>query len=81
MILCAVSSLTLEQQEGIVLGYVCDTCSQMTQTVPKAIVHCMVLRRIQVWTDGDRWHREARYAAGCVCVTYLRTAIPAPAPR
>ena len=32
-----------------VSGYVREICSQMTQTVPKAIVHCMVL---QVWTLG-----------------------------
>lgn len=27
-----------------VSGYVREVCAQMTQTVPKAIVHCMVLQ-------------------------------------
>lgn len=27
-----------------VSGYVREVCQQMTQTVPKAIVHCMVLQ-------------------------------------
>lgn len=31
-----------------VSGYVREVCTQLTQTVPKAIVHCMVLQ-VRVW--------------------------------
>jgi hypothetical protein len=44
-----------------VSGYVREVCTQLTQTVPKAIVHCMVLQ-VRVWGG----HRVGLCLAGCV---------------
>lgn len=45
-----------------VSGYVREVCSQMTQTVPKAVVHCMVL---QVGAAGAWGCLGAGMAAWC----------------
>jgi hypothetical protein len=54
-----------------VSGYVREVCAQLTQTVPKAIVHCMVLQvggaralRALPWGGGV----QARPLQACQCV-------------
>lgn len=54
-----------------VSGYVREICQQMTQTVPKAIVHCMVLQVRPVGGGDGRMHVVERWLLGVMSTLRL----------